>query len=67
MAGPTALALQFHLEADPHRIEPWLIGHAVEWRQAGVDIASLRRDARLHGPSLAAALAGVLDAWQATW
>lgn len=63
MAGPAALALQFHLEADPHRIEQWLIGHAAELGQAGVDIAALRRDTAEHGPGLRAALAAVLDAW----
>ncbi|MDR7332159.1 glutamine amidotransferase [Roseateles asaccharophilus] len=64
MAGPKALALQFHLEADPRRIEQWLVGHAGELAQAGVDLTELRRDAALHGPALAAGLAAVLDAWQ---
>ncbi len=63
MPHPAALALQFHLEADPRRIEQWLVGHAAELGQAGIDIAALRADAARHGPGLAAALAGVLDAW----
>lgn len=63
MPHPRALGLQFHLEADPRRIEQWLIGHAAELGQAGVDIAALRRDAALHGPALADGLARVLDAW----
>ncbi|HEX2012534.1 MAG TPA: glutamine amidotransferase [Roseateles sp.] len=58
-----AFAWQFHLEADPRRIEQWLIGHAAELGQAGIDIAALRRDAALNGPGLTAALARVLDAW----
>lgn len=63
MAGPSALAVQFHLEADPARIEQWLIGHAGELAQAGIEPATLRRDASLHGPMLARGLADVLDAW----
>lgn len=52
--------MQFHLEADPRRIEQWLIGHAGELSQAGVDIAALRREAVQHGGALAA---GLVDAW----
>jgi GMP synthase (glutamine-hydrolysing) len=63
MVGPNALGLQFHLEADPRRIEQWLVGHATELVQAGVDIAALRRDAAEFGPALAPALGAVLDAW----
>lgn len=63
MPHPAALALQFHLEADPRRIEQWLIGHAAELAQAGVDIAALRAEAARHGPGLAAMLGRVLDAW----
>src|SRR5262249_37824634 len=32
---PRALALQFHPEVDPARIEQWLIGHGDELEQAG--------------------------------
>jgi len=63
LAGPAALGLQFHLEADPRRIEQWLVGHAGELGQAGIDIAALRRDAVLHGSALAPALGRLLDAW----
>ena len=63
MAGPNAMAWQFHLEADPRRIEQWLVGHAAELSQAHVDIPALRRDAAVHGPGLAAALEHVLHAW----
>src|SRR6185436_5058732 len=37
-----ALALQFHLEVDVHRIERWLIGHVCELGVNGVDVAQLR-------------------------
>lgn len=42
--GRNGLALQFHLEADPHRIEQWLVGHALELAQAGVSLDALRRE-----------------------
>ncbi|AMC99303.1 MULTISPECIES: glutamine amidotransferase [Halomonas] len=50
--GDTVLGLQFHLEADPGRIEQWLIGHAVELAEAGVDPVALRQQALLLGPDL---------------
>lgn len=65
MPHPAALALQFHLEADPRRIEQWLIGHVAELAQAGIDIATLRADAARHGPGLAVALERVVDEWLA--
>ena len=63
MPHPAALALQFHLEADPRRIEQWLVGHAAELAQAGVDVPALRADAARHGAGLAAALERVVGAW----
>ena len=40
--GPNALALQFHIEADPARLESWYVGHAAELAQAGTPIRDLR-------------------------
>lgn len=61
--GDTALALQFHIEADPARIESWLIGHAVELGKAGIDPRTIRRQAADHGAATAAAGRAVLSAW----
>src|ERR1700734_3872852 len=32
--GPRQLALQFHIEVEPARVERWLIGHTIELRNA---------------------------------
>jgi len=58
-----ALGLQFHLEADTERIEPWLIGHAAELAQAGVDLRALRAQAKEHGAQLKAAADAVFGSW----
>lgn len=42
MYGKQALALQFHVEADPDTLEHWYSGHAVELKRAGVSVAELR-------------------------
>jgi len=61
--GEYALGLQFHLEADTRRIEQWLVGHAGELAQAGVDPVALRAEARICGPRLEAASQSVFAAW----
>jgi GMP synthase (glutamine-hydrolysing) len=40
--GDNALALQFHLEAEPRQLEEWYVGHAVELAAANVSVTELR-------------------------
>ncbi len=61
--GPRALGLQFHVEADPRRIEAWLVGHTVELAKAGIDPRALRADALRFGPATAAAGRALLSEW----
>jgi GMP synthase (glutamine-hydrolysing) len=61
--GSYALGLQFHLEADSEHIEQWLVGHADELGQAGIDPVILRAQAQTHGPRLKAASQAVFSAW----
>ncbi len=61
--GDYALGLQFHLEADAERIEPWLVGHASELSQAGIDPRALRTQAKAHGAQLKAAAEAVFGRW----
>jgi GMP synthase (glutamine-hydrolysing) len=62
-AGPHALGLQFHVEADPKRIEAWLIGHTVELGKAGIDPRVLRADAGRLGAATGAAGRAILADW----
>jgi GMP synthase (glutamine-hydrolysing) len=40
--GRQALALQFHVEADPRSLEEWYVGHSIELAAAGISVADLR-------------------------
>lgn len=61
--GRQVLGLQFHLEADAERIESWLVGHASELHQAGVDPRMLREQAREAHTYLAKAAQQVISCW----
>jgi GMP synthase (glutamine-hydrolysing) len=61
--GSHALALQFHLEVAPHKIEPWLIGHAGELAAAGVDPAVLRAKSRAQDGRVVTRCEQVIGAW----
>jgi GMP synthase (glutamine-hydrolysing) len=60
---PSQLALQFHLETEPQRLERWLVGHTVELGKAGIDPRELRRQATTYGNATAAAGRLVLSHW----
>ncbi|THV12676.1 glutamine amidotransferase [Rhizobium rhizophilum] len=62
--GPNILGLQFHLEAETtYTFERWLVGHAAELAQAGIDVPALRREGQEHGPHLRRAALLVLKDW----
>ena len=61
--GPRQLALQFHIEVEPARVERWLIGHTVELGKAGIDPRILRAQANAHGDATAAAGRAILSTW----
>lgn len=61
--GPHALGLQCHAEFEGDALEAWLTGHAVELRQAGVDLARLRADTLLHASRLEQAGAELMRRW----
>ncbi len=61
--GPNALALQFHLEADPRRLAEWYVGHAVELAAAGVSVAQLRAATAVVAGRVRAQAEAVFGAW----
>lgn len=63
-AGPNLLGLQFHPEVDATAgIERWLVGHAAELANAGIDPRSLREQASRHGPALREAARRMIAEW----
>ena len=60
---PSQLALQFHLETEPARLETWLVGHTVELGKAGIDPRELRRQIAALGPASAQLGRKVLADW----
>jgi GMP synthase (glutamine-hydrolysing) len=63
--GPTALAIQFHPEAEPEGFERWLVGHACEVTAAGVSVSELRSSMRQFGVSSALRGRACLTQWLA--
>ena len=61
--GATTLALQFHAETGDRGFERWLVGHAVELANAGVDVVELRGSHRAHGAALTKAASVMLSDW----
>jgi len=61
--GRNVLALQFHLEADVNKIEHWLVGHANELQQTGINPCTLRTEASALRNCLTMAAHAVFSAW----
>ncbi|OWY39835.1 glutamine amidotransferase [Xenophilus sp. AP218F] len=61
--GHNALGLQFHLEADPKKLEQWLIGHTGELSAAGIDPRALREQNAKHGDRLKQVAEAVFAKW----
>ena len=61
--GRNALALQFHLEADPRQLEEWYVGHTVELAAAKASIADLRAAAQQHKDGLAQRADHIFSVW----
>jgi GMP synthase (glutamine-hydrolysing) len=61
--GEQVLALQFHIEVDPERIEAWLVGHAHELSAAAIDPRVIRADALRYASGLVRVARRVLDDW----
>jgi GMP synthase (glutamine-hydrolysing) len=61
--GHNALALQFHLEADPRQLEEWYVGHAAELAAEKISIAGLRAATERHRAGLADRADQVFTEW----
>lgn len=61
--GRNALALQFHLEADPRQLEEWYVGHAVELSAAKISIPELRATTQALAKPVAAQAEHVFSDW----
>jgi GMP synthase (glutamine-hydrolysing) len=61
--GRNALALQFHLEADPRQLEQWYVGHAAELGAAKVSVAELRAATAKFANRLASQADRVFTHW----
>lgn len=58
-----ALALQFHLEAEPRQLEEWYVGHAVELAAAAVSVRDLRAATSEHARTLGPLADEVFTEW----
>ena len=61
--GRNALALQFHLEADPRQLEEWYVGHAVELSAAGIPVTDLRLATAAVAPQLQDRASRIFGRW----
>jgi GMP synthase (glutamine-hydrolysing) len=63
--GANILGLQFHPEADPAKLEPWLIGHAAELASSGIDPRQIRENAKEDSEALVASATAMFQEWLA--
>jgi GMP synthase (glutamine-hydrolysing) len=61
--GENILGLQFHLEVDVTKIERWLVGHANEINQVGINPNKIRSDAESLSENLALAARSIFEQW----
>lgn len=61
--GGAALGLQFHPEATEDALDHWLVGHAAELAQAGLNVPALREETKRHAPALRGRARLCLETW----
>lgn len=61
--GRNALALQFHVEADPARLEEWYVGHTAELGAAGISVKALRTATAAVVGRVGAQAEGIFERW----
>ncbi|WP_433884908.1 glutamine amidotransferase [Pseudomonas vranovensis] len=61
--GSNVLALQFHLEADPGRVEQWLVGHAAELAAQGIQPGAMRQEALKVSSQLEQVCQSFIQGW----
>lgn len=61
--GRNVIGFQFHPEATCLDIEHWLVGHAVELADAGIDVPHLRAQAAQHAENLARKAEATATVW----
>jgi GMP synthase (glutamine-hydrolysing) len=61
--GRNALALQFHLEADPRQLEEWYVGHAAELAATRISVPELRAATAKRASKLADQASRVFTRW----
>lgn len=61
--GRNALALQFHLEADPHGLEQWYVANTAELGQSKIPVPALRAETTKLAPGRTALADRVFSRW----
>lgn len=61
--GDAALALQFHIEADPAKLEDWYVGHAAELSAAQISVPELRATSAALAPRMRSQAEAIFARW----